>query len=582
MRELLARTTDGEGGSGDEERVSSPERRAVPDRLVVWSDERGPFVNVWVDGAHTALPVADDETVEGLARRVEAVTQELRESRDAERSTRVADGASETGFTGGTAGRGTAKPDAPVLAGSARVANAPAYPASIIHHGPDLTVTGATSRLEMRLDYAPAGMATLDQVAARLQPISYFWDIFEVTGLRPEARDGLSHRSTSSSEQLSRMDSQARDLERKTEAIREDTRADVAEAFSGSALEVAATWQARSAWLGVVGLSNVVRLGMASISSSIDLVTMPRSEQGIGWDREGEFLIRCVATPSSDESSVIRRASSVATFAVKVVDVNRRATEVNEGSASELRRLEAERDTATGEAREQLDTRIAALRRAETATAAELGGDALRALEQRIAVADRLRADREADTPKEQRSAEARLLDAQLELQGIPLDAYQRELKAQQEGLTQRTRLIGEVDGRIPGRDFRPHVTFVSEETGQVNALFMMLGEAEGSREGARHYLLADVTAPSPRDRYVFDGLGSQGGVAGHAEAVRNAFVDFRENNGYGRGTLAIRLPEGLEDAAGGPLRVEPRMRSAPGQRARTMQRLRDLATAAE
>jgi hypothetical protein len=578
VRELLAKKADGEGG---DEEVSAPERRAVPDRLVVWSSERGAFVNVWVDGAHTALPVADDETVDGLLRRVEDATEALRESRDAAGSTRVASGATETGFTARPAA-GAAKPDAPVLEGSRRVANAPAYPARIVNHGPDITVTGATNRFEMQLDYALAGWTTLDQVAARLQPISYTWDLFEVTDVRPEARGDLAYRAPSPEERLSRMDSQSRDFERELEAIGEDTRADVDDALSGSALEVAATWPARSAWLGVVGLSNVVRLGKASISSYIDLVTLPRSEQGIGWDREGEFLIRCIATPSSDESSVIRRASSVATFAVKVVDVNRRAAEVNERGQRELRRLEAERDAAEGEAREQLDARIAGLRRAETATAAELGGDAVRALEQRLAVADRLAADEKAGTPREQRSAEARLLDVQLELQGIPLGEYQRELRAQKEGMAQRMRLIAQVDGRIPGRDFRPHVTLVSEETGQVNELIMMLGEAEGSREGARHYLLADVTAPSPRDRYVFEGRSTQPGAAGHAEAVRKALVDFRENNGYGRGTLAIRLPQALEEAAGGSLGVEPRMRSAPGSRARVMQRLRDLATVAE
>lgn len=578
VRELLAKKADGEGGDED---VSPPERRAVPDRLVVWSSERGAFVNVWVDGAHTALPVADDETVDGLLRRVEDATEALRESRDAAGSTRVASGASRTGFTA-RAAAGAAKPDAPVLEGSERVANAPAYPARIVNHGPDITVTGATSRFEMQLDYALAGWTTLDQVAARLQPISYTWDLFEVTDVRPEARGDLTYRAPRPEERLSRMGSQSRDFERELEAIGEDTRADVDDALSGSALEVAATWPARSAWLGVVGLSNVVRLGKASISSYIDLVSLPRSEQGIGWDREGEFLLRCVATPSSDESSVIRRASSVATFAVKVVDVNRRAAEVNERGQRELRRLEAERDAAEGEAREQLDARIAGLRRAETATAAELGGDAVRALEQRLAVADRLASDEKAGTPREQRSAEARLLDVQLELQGIPLGEYQRELRAQKEGMAQRMRLIAQVDGRIPGRDFRPHVTLVSEETGQVNELIMMLGEAEGSREGARHYLVADVTAPSPRDRYVFEGRSTQPGAAGHAEAVRRAFVDFRENNGYGRGTLAIRLPEALEEAAGGPLGVEPRMRSAPGSRARVMQRLMDLATVAE
>ncbi|WP_158616588.1 DUF4157 domain-containing protein [Corallococcus sp. CA054B] len=583
VRERIARSVAAKEGDGG---TSTPggEGKGVPDRLVVWSDERGPFVNVWADGVCKVLPLSDGETEEALQSRVEEATEELRESRDAANSTKVAKGAKQTGFTGkdGQFVGGALPADVPRLADARNVANTLPYPAKIANHGPEITVTGSSSRFEMMLDYTSAGSTTLDQVGARMQPITYFWDIFDVTDMQPESRGDMRNAALSSDNQLSRRDGIARDFERKMEDIAEDTAADVDDATSGSALSVVATWPARSAWLGVVGLSNVVRFGKASISSYIDLVTTPRSEQGVGWDHEGEFLVRCVASPQFDDDSPVRRASSVDAVVVKVMDVNRRATQVNDQNLAKLRRLEALRDQATGEERDGLDAQIAALRRVETASVAELGGDARTAVEERIAVANQLAADRKGSVARDSRTPASRLLDAQLELQGIPLEEYQQQLAQQKEQLGQRLQLIGKVGARIPGANFRPAVTLVSEENGQVHELVMMLGEAEGSREGARHYLLADVTAPSPKDRYLFEGRSGQAGTKGHAEAVRKAFVDFRENNGYGRGTLALRLPEALEDAAGGPLGLEPRMRSAPGTRGRVMQRLTDLATVAE
>ncbi|RKI07664.1 DUF4157 domain-containing protein [Corallococcus sp. AB030] len=583
VRERIARSVATKEG---DEGTSTPggEGKGVPDRLVVWSDERGPFLNVWADGVCKVLPLSDGETEEALQSRVEEATEELRESRDAANSTQVAKGAKQTGFTGkdGQFVGGALPADVPRLAGARNVANTLPYPSKVVNYGQEITVTGSSSRFEMTLDYASAGSTTLDQVGARMQPITYFWDIFDVTDMQPESRGDMRNAALSSDNQLSRTDSIARDFGRKMEDIAEDTAADVDDATSGSALSVVATWPARSAWLGVVGLSNVVRFGKASISSYIDLVTTPRSEQGVGWDREGEFLVRCVASPQFDDDSPVRRASSVAAVVVKVMDVNRRATQVNDQNLAKIRRLEALRDQATGEERDGLDAQIVALRRVETASVAELGGDARTALEERIAVANQLAADRKGSVARDSRTPASRLLDAQLELQGIPLEEYQQQLAQQKEQVGQRLQLIGKVGARIPGANFRPAVTLVSEENGQAHELVMMLGEAEGSREGARHYLLADVTAPSPKDRYVFEGRSSQAGTKGHAEAVRKAFVDFRENNGYGRGTLALRLPKALEDAAGGPLGLEPRMRSAPGTRGRVMQRLTDLATVAE
>ncbi len=545
----------------------------VPDRLAVWSNTRGVFVNVWVDGAHEAVAVNDDDTADGLEGSITDAAQRLHDARDPAQSTQVANGAKQTGFV----------PDAkdpsvtPPLQNARHLANIPAYPADI---DPDdsITVTGGTSHFEMKLNYTRAGADMLSQVTARLQPINYYWELFDVTNVKKDERGGISQSAVGSGNHVSVGSGAGRDLGRSMDAISEDTGADVDETFSGSA----ATWPARANWLMVVGVSNAVRTIGALIGSYLSVVTEPLNGRSIGWSHEGEFLLRCVATPSFEEDAVAIRASSVAVAVVRVENINRRATEANDRTLNLLQRLEAKRDLATGDERTRLDARIAALRHDESASAGEMGSEALKVVNQQLAVAEALVAADEAGVPREQRSPEVRLVAVQLELQQTPALKFLDEVRKQKEEIESRLSLIAGVADRMPNGNYRPHVTLVSEENGQVNDLVVLLGEAGDSREGARHYLLADATASSPRDRYIFEGQSKQPGLAGHAEAVRAAFIDFRENNGYGRGTIAIRLPSTLEAAVGGSLGLDPQMRSAPGAHARAIQRLRDLATAAE
>ena len=133
-------------------------------------------------------------------------------------------------------------------------------------------------------------------------------------------------------------------------------------------------------------------------------------------------------------------------------------------------------------------------------------------------------------------------------------------------------------------KDYRPQMTLVSEENGQAIPLIMMLGEAgsvsgKASEEGHRHWILYNVTSDKTQRRY--HGHSTKAGREGTIEAIRNAFVDFRENAEYGRGTIAIRLPQVLHDDLGFTVPVDAAMRAAPGATARWMQRLENLAMAA-
>lgn len=547
----------------------------IPDRLAVWSNERGVYVNVWADGAVEALPLADDATADQLDREVGDASERLRTSRDPTQSVAVADGAKRTGFVG------KEDPDQIKIAGG-KVANLPAYPSRIIHRGDDITVTGATQSFEMALDFSPAGGELLDQTLARLQTIHYRWELIDVTGVKPEDLGASAGTAVENAEDVSPLSGEAADISRDFAAVAEDTAADVDDTLSGDPLAVAATWPARSAWLTVVGVSNIVRMGGSLISSFIRVLSRPTNEESIGFSREGEFLVRCIATPYAGGRAEWTRGSSVAVAPIKVQNIGTRALAANQAALTQIKALEAERDRATGEDRARLDARIVALRRADTASVDQAGSEALKALDESIAAADEIEAANRQGTPREQRSPRARVLAVQLELQHVDVGEYRRELTRQRGEVQARLGLAARFAVRMPAGAYRPHITLASEETGQVIDVIAMLGEAHDSREGHRRYLLADLTSPSPRDRYEFEGRSSQAGVAGHREAVRNALVDFRENNGYGRGTIAIRLPEALETAAGGSLAIEATMRSAPGSRRRVMQRLSDLATAAE
>lgn len=560
-----------------QEKIGDP-----PDKLVVWSNEDGVYVNVWVDGAVSAVPVDGSENAEDLEDTLQDAADALREARDPKESKGVAGAPKTTGFVG------KQKSDIPRPAGGHKIANVPEYPSSIKNYGSDTTVPGALNTFEMILDYTPAGGALIDQVTARMQTFYYRWELFNVTNLSPDKVNEAAGSAVGEGEQATEWKAAKRKMGQKLENVEEDTSADL-EDLAESQMPLSA----KAAWLEVIGISNVIQLAGSAISSFIDAVTKPLNEQKISFATEGDFLVRCVATPAHEDDAVYIRASSVATTLVRAEEIHKRAASVNDKTDSDIARLEkdAADPTKSDKDKKSAEAQLKALRDSLTATTSELGASALQLTNQRLAVAEELQADEEARKPRQERSPEVRLVAVQLELQhrndpgydpAHVLYDYVESLRNQKKELESRLKLTGDVVRKMSGANYHPRVTLVSEETGQVNELLMVLGEAANSTDSNRHYLLADVTTSNPHDRYIFEGESTQAGLAGHSEAIRKAFVDFRENNGYGRGTIAIRLPSTLEQDVGGPIGLEPEMRSAPGSRARVMQRLKDLATAAE
>lgn len=579
--------TKAETQGESKEAVEGSEAAPLPDKVVRWLDANGAHLNVWVDGAVTVLKLEEGETVDELLERVKAAAKALKDGRDPEKSVEMAEGAEATEFQKDGEGSGTASavplPEEQAIPGAKRKANTPAYRAQIINYGPSTTVTGASNRFQMKIDYRPAGAGMLAQVTARMQPINYYWELIEVTDVTPESVKEASQKTkVGGGERKGNWEATAHKTARDHRYIAEDAKADFEDTvLEASALEVAATWPARSAWLSVVGLSTGIRSLGSFVSSFIELAATPLNEQSIGFSRPGDFVVRCVATPRADEDATIIRASSVAVTAVRVVNVNQRAEEVNEEPLRKLESLKKElAGLPEGEDKEALAKKIAALEEAEEMDAQESAAAMRNSLSKKLEILGRLEDDTRKGTPRVQRGWEVRLLDAQLQLLKIPRSEYRKQLEEQLSQVKAIEARAKSFSRHFKGDHFRPHVTLASEENGMVTRMLMMLGQAEGSRDGKIRWVLADIT--SPKTQQVYSGTSSGSGLAGHQEAIRKAFVDFRENAEYGRGTIAIRLPEGLSTHIGGDPGVEARMRSAPGFRARAMQRLTDLATAAE
>ncbi len=598
------RAAKGAGGSGGKDPNSKEHAGAkkddnsLPDG--VWHQEQNnkQYVILTVDGALRRVEIQPNESPVELLKRIENATVELRKSRDPEQSVGLTNGAKATGMVDqtqfGETASGEQKPAAtgasgvgasPAVVGERYdnlSANAPPYPARIINYGADVTVIGATNRFTMEIDFGMAGGDLLSQVTARMQPIHYYWELIDVTNVKPEQRKEVGEKTSIGSNQAIRATSgAASDLMRGLEAAGEDTLNDLKD-LTKNPETLMLDWPARSAWLGVIAVSNVVQIGGSLISSYISLMSTPLNERSMGFDREGDFLIRCVATPVPSDrvppDQRIIRASSIRAIPVRVQKVNTRAKQALEEKPEDIAAMEKQlKDMQEGDAKKAVQDK---LKQRLNETTPDAVNRQLKDTDEKLRVLYDLESFDRDKKPRSERTIAARMLDVQLQLLNIPRDEYRRGLMAQSKQLAEILESIQKLGGKIKGTNYRPDVVLASEENGQVIKMLMMLGEGEGSKDGKRVYNLIDVT--SSKTRGVYDGRSTKSGNEGHTEAIRNAFVNFRENNGYGRGTIALKLPQKLQDDLGFNIAIDAQMRSAPGQKERVMNRLRDLATAAE
>lgn len=628
-----------QGGGGEAPAAEKEDPLRGPVKYSSWQGEKGPPQLVMeIDRAWTSVPLKEGESTEDLEARADAALTALQASRDPANSTRIEKGVTETGIVqpkGSTEGVMQTKAQAEAQAsstpthatpgemgtpGKGGIANAPEYPSKIIMTGrderfPAVTTSGATNEFTMDVNYAARSMGTMDEVFNRMQRIQFYWEVIDVTGLtvakakemsegedkkrQEEAEKLAAQTAIGKGEQETSLGATGTNLERDLDAIAEDQANDI-EMMS----EEDWPWEARAAYLGVIGISNVIRTIGSIVGSFIDVLTQPLDAQSIGFDHDGDYIVRCVATPVvSDEARedpdhhVIRK-SSISVLPIRVSQVKARAVEAlnreDDVIAAKERKLEEAKAKGEQWAIDNAQAEVDALKKAKGRSASEEFRTRVDYLRDQVRVAESLQKRRTAPLPTtpagEKHSPYADWDDAEVDLafrlhgMGKPLQAYLQEMKTALEQMTKsghaawvKEHATFEPVGSVKA-EFRPRLVLASEVTGQVTDVLCMLGQVSKGDNAPWKWKLVDITSPGSRDEYV--GTSSKPGEEGRAEAIRDCFRRFAEKSGYGRGTLAIRLSDDLR-AAVPTASVEATMRSAPGGADRGLSRLGDLAKAA-
>ncbi|GAB3866209.1 hypothetical protein GCM10028801_38180 [Nocardioides maradonensis] len=601
-----------------------------PVTLQAWNSKDGtPGVAIGQDRAWTWLKLIDGEDPAVTDKRVDDALKQLQDSRDPASSNRVANGATTTGVVVDpkqTTGQATSPQEATTQArstagaatpgqripGARGGANATAYPSRMLLTGKDpdpkvpaMTVAGATNDFTMDLDYAALSMGMQDEVWNRLQTISYYWEIIDVTKLTKDKADEAKKKPASDAQ----MTQQEAD-EHRTDQIGKGKQETGGSGFTSTIhrdmkgiaedqandLQMMSDenwpWDARAEYLMVIGLSNVVRTLGSIVGAFVDLLTEPLNGRKIGFSDEGDYLVRCVATPQvSDEARAdpahhTIRASSVAVLPIRVQAIHTRAQNAVGREQADLDAKQAALDKALqtpGASKDRIAVLRGDLKAAQDASHRSGFASYQNQVEQTrkaLEVAHRLQADLPTKLQSEWDDDEIQL-KLHLLVTKVSLTDHIKQLEEGLKALTDDSHeswAMGEAAKIKPMNgitEVRPRLVLASEETGQVTELTCMLGQVSepGATETVWH--LVDITSASTRK--VYAGTSKLTGTDGQQAAIRDALRNFAENGDYGRGTIAIRLPAELTTYIGAVISYPTEMRSAPGKGGRFLQRLKDI-----
>jgi hypothetical protein len=602
---------------GDPNAPKSKPLQGDPVYKVITTSDGVTHLQMTIDRASTWITMRDGEGDAALDARVDQALEKLQDSRDPDLHGKLAKPAKSTGFTEpskgqpGTSGTGAeaakqARTSATFATPGERIpgarggANAPAYPARITMGGSQVdapvTVNGATNAFTMEIDYAAMSFGMQDEVFNRMQTIQFYWELIDVTGKTLAEQKVVGKTAlVGSGERIGAGSGAGQGISRDMDAIAEDEQNDIKMMERDNW-----GWDARAAYLTLIGVSNVVRVVGSLIGSYVSIVTNPLNERSIGFDRTGEFLVRCVATPQvsdaarDDPDNHVIRASSIAALPIRVMDINARAKDSLDEEGNQLAKLEKEVKEAKDEkSRKEAELKLEAAKKATAQAGQAAFKSSVGGIREQLATARLLKKHMDAHVPDKELSAPELWLELALEQRATTVDEMigqlERQLKTMAgddaekgEGQGEHEKWVAAQSGTFKGGiEYRPRVVLASEETGQVTPVLMMLGEAKDSTDSHPKWRLIDISSPSSRD--IYEGESGSQGAAGHKAAIHDAFRNFAENNEYGRGTIAIRLPSQLtSEPAYAGVTVDPMMRSAKGGKGRFLQRLQDLATVAE
>ena len=353
-------------------------------------------------------------------------------------------------------------------------------------------------------------------------------------------------------------------------------------------------WTAKAGELAIEGISATWDIAKSVVSAFIEKMTEPENRQTIHLKDPGEYVIRCLANPlpnkdkPEDERTI--RATSVAAFPVRVLEIDTRAKEVSRSEDTEVERLskalekaQAALTQAPGDAGKQatvdlLAADLASKRtKAGQTTSQRLADDLDGLINESVALQHLMVFKGDTST------LHGAFLAAALQIKNgeglrqpwefeLRLEDVNKSIKAKQEQLDQAKSWSGKELAK--GADeVRPRVTFVSEENGAVVRMSMILGQSPGSTDENPKWALLDVTSPKTQRKY--HGESDTPGYKGHSEAIEKAFNEFAEKAEYGRGTIATGLPS--MNATRGTPSVPDTLPMRPGPFDRWRNRLKNI-----
>ena len=450
--------------------------------------------------------------------------------------------------------------------GGGEPANHPAFPATM--RGDGSAPVGGIGTYTMLLDWSITGSSLLSQATTAMAPVTYFWEVYDISGAVGQSVAGPEGEELSPQAKLE----QATATVAKKRLLKEDSaegeRVDPGEAGAAefgvterrkkeekkkAAEEFDVALKERNVGDIALGLlnadptltavSDVFRLGADAVGYLSDVAGGYSQERGIPWSRTGVFAVRCVAQPRRlefDDGSVIRRPPSIA---VKVVQVKTledltadKQTEIE--ADDELKRLVQNMLDATEdpEERESLAKSLADIELRTTA-----GAD--KVIEAAIA-------------KKKQDLAEA-------EASGNPFRI--RDEKNALEVLEKQLKLTK----RLKGDEVivRPRATLVSDLTGQSYPLLLQM-QIKASDDVFKA-TISDVTT---KDGALYTGKG-----ADPSKAAWNAARAMAADNSYGDGRIVFVMP-----STGDPA-IDPRSQTfsnAPGTGPQIIRKLEDMGKA--
>ena len=310
----------------------------------------------------------------------------------------------------------------------------------------------------------------------------------------------------------------------------------------------------------------------------------------------GDYLVRCVTGHAPIGESKLKRRSSEAYYPVRVQPIQ----DVAKGAASlrtgAMAAMEAELQTIetqlAGEALRDNERRallakqeirkadLDRLRRKETQTLGQNTAEEIAYATDTQAKLKRLqqllpdalvRAKAQGIPPSSLLKDTPDLLTLYwfLIAEGKTPEAYEKELAEKGSQLQGVQRRAGKFANELKASSryqYSPEAVVVSEVTGRVYPLVLMLGEAPeavkmrliadkgvtaagalGDPSRGVAYSLVDVTAPETQK--VYYGYSTNSGPEGHREAIDDAFKNFGEDATYGEGLIAARIPPGAAGA---------------------------------